>query len=90
MALNPDEIEEQLNRVMSEAEEILTTDIEMSASDIALLQAKLTALLANAGQIYRKYEFNAMKWKEHTKNIQEHVRSLRKVIETINIERTTR
>lgn len=88
--MDPKEIEQQINSVMEEAEELIRGDVETAASDIALVQAKLTALMANAGQVYRKYEFNAMKWKEHCKNIQEHVRSLRKVIETLNTERMTR
>ena len=72
---------------------LLDTAYKLSRSDnpdpmeVDRVDTEITSLNASVGQVYREYEFEAMKWKQYNKDLLEVARSLRRIHETLNTER---
>ncbi len=82
-----EDIEEQVKKAIEEAREVIGNENEVDPNKVCFIQARLSALQANVGQIYRKYEYRANTWKQYNHDMQQVVVSLRKIIDTLNIER---
>jgi hypothetical protein len=79
-------LEEKIQELLNEAYKSMQSD-NPDALTIDRLDGELTAVNASVGQRYREYEFQSNKWHQYNKDIQEVVRSLRRVHETLNTER---
>jgi hypothetical protein len=86
MAKDIEKIEEEVARLIEHGRDVISNE-NPNPFDIDETSLKLSVMLSNVSQIYRRYEYRANKWKDYGKNIQEIVRSLRKVHETLIEER---
>ena len=83
---NPKVIEDELIEKIAEAKVAMQSDM-VDGQQIDRLDGELTALMSNVAQIRAGYENHANTWKMYHTSVQEVVRSLRRMHETINTVR---
>lgn len=80
------EIKRLAEEKINEAREMITSE-SPNGVDVSRLQAELTAILVNVGSIRSRYESHANEWRTMYGSIVEMVRSLRRLIDSVNTER---
>jgi DNA repair ATPase RecN len=81
-----DELQKLVEKKIQEAQDLIQSDIKDGFS-IDRMDAECTTLMSNVGLVRSKYENRANTWKMLYSSLQEIVRSLRRMHESINTER---
>ena len=80
------ELQKIVEEKIQEAQELIQSDIKDGFA-VDRMDAECVSLMANVGLIRSKYENRANTWKMLHQSLQEIVRSLRRMHESINTER---
>jgi hypothetical protein len=86
MADELEKIEVELAKLIAHGRDVVANE-NPDPFDIDRTSMKLSIMLSNISQIYRRYEYRANKWKDYGRSVREIIRSLRKVHETLIEER---
>ena len=84
--MDPEQIENEIEKLIDRAQS-LSDEPTPDPLELDRVALELTAYLSYANDLHRRYEFRANTWKGRCNSITEVVRSLRRLHETVNLER---